>query len=214
MGGWLVMKKYLPIIAGVFALVAIVSFLRSCGLSEKYREQKLAYTELRAVTDADHAVQLLFIAERDKLIAQKDAEIVQYTERITTYQRQLSVLHTQLNELQNTEPPTTPEVESLPIVINLRGQVARLTEMFSVSQRIVSEENEIIKAWEVKFAAQVDISESWKKQYEDEHALRLACEGMNKTLENKVKTTRFRGKIWTAAALVAGGYAGYRLLTK
>jgi len=208
------MKKYLPIIAGVFALVAIVSFLRSCGLSEKYREQKLAYTELRAVTDADHAVQLLFIAERDKIITTQNEKIEGFVGQVTTYQRQLSVLHSQLEELQNTEPPTTPEIESLPIVINLRGQVSRLTEMFTLANSIIAEKDKIIKAWEVKFAAQVDISESWKKQYEDEHALRLACEGMNKTLESKVRTIAFRGKIWTAAALVAGGYAGYRLLTK
>ena len=208
------MKKYLPIIAGVFALVAIVSFLRSCGLSEKYREQKLAYTELRAVTDADHAVQLLFIAERDKIITTQNEKIEGFVGQVTTYQRQLSVLHSQLEELQNTEPPTTPEIESLPIVINLRGQVSRLTEMFTLANSIIAEKDKIIKAWEVKFAAQVDISESWKKQYEDEHTLRLACEGMNKTLESKVRTIAFRGKIWTAAALVAGGYAGYRLLTK
>ena len=208
------MKKYLPIIAGVFALVAIVSFLRSCGLSEKYQKQKLAYTELRAVTDADHAVQLLFIAERDKIITTQNEKIEGFVGQVTTYQRQLSVLHSQLEELQNEEPPTTPEIESLPIVINLRGQVSRLTEMFTLANSIIAEKDKIIQAWEVKFAAQVDISNSWKKQYEDEHTLRLACEGMNKTLESKVRTIAFRGKIWTAAALVAGGYAGYRLLTK
>jgi len=204
-------KHILAIIAIVCAVAAVVFCFRSCVVTEKYRKQKLAYTELRAITNADHRIQLDIIAEREKVITLQNEEITKYVGQVKVKDAKIKALSAQLDELQNVEP-SQPELENEPLVINLRGQVARLTEMFTLSQGVVADKDKIILAWEVKYNAQVDISLAWKKSYDEEHALRLSCESLNKALESRVGLFRLKGKVLTVATAITAGYIGYRLI--
>lgn len=199
--------KGLPVAVAIggMALLTLFALDRSCASNRALEKAKSDYAEQVRVLEADNAIKRDAILKAEETITQQDVAIGRLTSDIDTKNARITLLSGQLANIVGQEPSTTPEIESLPIVINLRAQVARLTEMFSVSQQLVSQENEIIKAWETKFAAQVEITSAWKARYDNEHTLRIACEG----LVGKYEHARKSG-IWKTVGYAAGAFAlGY-----
>jgi hypothetical protein len=69
------------------------------------------------------------------------------------------------------------------IVVNLKLQIVKHVERYSLAMGVIDRQEKQLKAWEIKYNAQVLISEaweresgSWKRQYEGEHALRLSLQ--------------------------------------
>jgi len=122
-----------------------------------------------------------------------------------------TALSARLAELISSEP-SQPELETQPLVINLRGQIKTLTDMFSLADKEIAVRDGIIRAWESKYNTQVDITEVWKRQYESEHNLRLMAEGLVKNLEGRVRIGTLRGRALTIVGAVVVGYVGYRLI--
>lgn len=149
-------------------------FLAAQGRIEGLSQEIRARSEANAILQAS--------------VAAKDAKI--------------TLLSGQLANIVGQEPPTTPEVESLPIVINLRAQVAKLSEMFALSEAASKEKDDIIYNWEVKFNSQVKITLEWVRRYEQENALRLAAESMFKMSQRQsTKTKIICGAIAVAAVI-------------
>ncbi|MBV6343484.1 hypothetical protein, partial [Candidatus Magnetobacterium casense] len=112
---------------------------------------------------------------------------------------------------ENAEP-SAPELESHPLVVNLRQQIDTLKGMFSLATATIADKDKEIALWEKKFAAQVEISEEWKANYNREHVLRLQAEGLFKMAEHKLNVSRSWGKVKSIATVAAAGVAAYALL--
>jgi len=196
----------------VIALVLFgVSTLRSCKLDKKYRGLKAAYETDKKITEADKALSVAHIEELNNAIGQMTSEVVRLSEEVLSKRKRISELSIQLDELISNEP-VQPELESQPLVISLRKQVSKLTEMYSLSQETVTLQTEEIAVLGGKFDAQVLISAEWKSMYDKERALRVNCEGLLKVCERRVsspwKTAR------TVAYGVAAGFVAGALISK
>lgn len=187
------------------ALLALFALDRSCVADRELAQAKADYEEQVRILEADNALKLDAIAAAERAIAQKDAQISASGIVIATKDRQITLLRSELAVIVVQEPPTTPEVESLPIVINLRAQVSRLTEMFSLSEAARAEQDKVIASWRDKYEAQVTISVAWKAQAENEHTLRVQAESLFKIYEHQRKMN-----IWKFVGYTAGAFAlGY-----
>ena len=203
------MKKLLPVIIAVLLVAAVIGWYKSFRADkvlaqerEKYRTMVVETEILKGQSDARIAELARQISAQSDIVSGLKADILVKNQRI-------SALSSQLDELQNTEPPTTPEIESLPIVINLRGQVARLTEMFNLSQEAGKLKDQTIIALENKFTLQVAITDEIVGQLDREHALRLASESLANRAISRYKSSKFLNK---AAIVAVAGAVAYGLL--
>jgi chromosome segregation ATPase len=195
-------KTLITAIVVIALVVSSLLALKSCQLDRKLRDMKLKYEAYRALAQAEYELSQEHIGELNAEIVARDKNISKLESSVAEKQALLHAVSAELAELQATEPPTTPDIEELPIVINLRGQVANLTRMFSLATDTINDKDMIIAEWKGKFAAQVTISEEWKNQYDNERALRVQSEEMFKTCERRLKLNKIVSK--TALVAVAG----------
>jgi len=204
-------KTILTAIVVIALVVFGVSTLRSCKLDKKYRDLKAAYETDRNIAEADKELSVAHIEELNNAIGQMTNEVVRLSEEVLSKRKRISELSNQLDELISNEP-VQPELESQPLVISLRKQVSKLTEMYSLSQETITLQTEEIAVLGGKFDAQVLISSEWQSMYDKEHALRVNCEGLLKVSERRVsspwKTVR------TVAYGVAAGFVAGALISK
>lgn len=198
--------KTIAIIA--LCVVASVFIFKSCRSDAKLKKAKAEYAEAKAVAEADNEASIHRIDELTNNISHMTNEISQLREDVKVKDSRIVALSTRLDELQNAEP-VQPELESEPLVINLRGQIAQLTEMFTISEQAGKLKDKEIELWAEKYAAQTAISAEWKKSYDNEHQLRLMSEGIVSGLESRVRGAKFLNKV--AVVAVAGAVA-YGLL--
>jgi hypothetical protein len=206
------MKTKVTAVLVIALAVCCFFWARSCKSDAALRQSKLEYAGYRAVAEADHEIQQGIIKQSLEVIAQQDTKIGQYIEEINTYHDEITNLSNRLDELQNGEP-NQPELETEPLVINLRGQIKTLTDMFSLAKQESEAKDRIILAWQDKYNAQVTISEAWKKQYDNEHALRVMAEDLFKSCEHSRKRSQLWGNVKAVAMGVAAGVA-VKVLTK
>jgi chromosome segregation ATPase len=201
------------VIAGIAVLVLIIYVGRSCSIGGKYSRLKAEYETYRAIAREDGA-------RMTALIETKTAEIRALTARIAAL-------------LEAASQPTEAEVEKDAEIAALKAQVAALEAQGDVAGALAAAKDEIAAwevrfsladerhrksifdlnaAWQAKYDAQVSISETWKKQYENEHTLRLVGEKLTGTLEGKVKRLQLVGKAKSIVVIAAAGYVGYTLL--
>jgi hypothetical protein len=134
------------------------------------------YAEMVRITEAEQCFARQRREELEADNAGKDVKIAQYVEKIQTYHAEITTLSARVEELQNAEPPTTPDIEAMPIVINLRGQVAALTQAFDLSQKEVTLQKQISAELWGKVSNLEKIADEWRGMYDREHALRVNCE--------------------------------------
>ena len=97
---------------------------------------------------------------------------------VETTTAQLRAAKATIADLQAQEPETTPEIEALPIVINLRAQVAQFSLALEAAESTIASQREeisLLKQDKMLLVAQAD---TWRAQYEREHALHLAAKGL------------------------------------
>jgi hypothetical protein len=196
----------------VVLVVLGIAQLRSCKLDKKYRDLKAEYETDRKVFEADHALSMGRIDELTNAIGQADETIVKKDAELLSKTKQLAQLSNQLDELVDNEPPTTPDIEAMPIIINLRGQLSKLTEMYIISGQTITLQSEEIAVLKGKCNTLESIGTEWKQSYDKEHALRVNCESLLKLSEKRVsnpwKTVR------NVAVGVAAGFVVGSLLKK
>jgi hypothetical protein len=186
-------------------LLALALLDQSCRSNVALKQAKSDYAELKRITEADHAIQQGIILKAEETIAQKDEEIVRLNASVAHKQTAINQLNARLAEVVGQEP-AQPELETQPLVINLRLQIKFLNGLVESNLGIIGDKDRIIQAWESRFNAQVDISEAWKKRYENEHALRVQAEKLFTKSEHARKSNRLTG---FAVGLGAGLIAGY-----
>ena len=191
------MKKLLtPAVTAALVVASLFLLTRNCGLATAYKDMRNSYNELKLITDADKKLSLAHIEQLNNAIVSADETIVQLQGVIRAKSVQVSGLSRELADLRAAEP-SQPELESQPLVISLRGQVSKLTEMFTLSQQTIADKDKIIFELGIPelvgivdgkkvFKYPVDSvtwalneqSRGWEKNYSGEHALRLSCENL------------------------------------
>jgi len=212
------MAKNIKWLVVALAALSILSLL--CALYQAFSGPSAKYLALKATYDqavkdaaAQHALDLSTIVLNTESIALKDAAIAEKEEKVTQYVGKVSTLAAELAALRDAEP-AQPELETQPLVINLRAQIGNLTKLYGVSLDIITAKDGIIADWSAKFDAQVTISETWKSAYERERRLRLTAEDLNKSLEHQGKVSRLYGKLTTAGLAAAGVYLIINAISK
>lgn len=199
------MKNTIVVILVIALIVCSFFAYRSCRSDSKLRKQLLKYEELKAQSEADHKLSLDRIDQLTKDIGHMTNEIVQLETDVAAKQKKITLLSDQLAAIVGQEPPTTPDIEAMPIVINLRAQVATLTEMFTLANGTIIDKDAIIARWERKYEAQVQISTEWKASYDREHILRVQAEDLFKACEHSKKVNKLWGNVKAVAMGIAAG---------
>jgi len=186
----------LVIMAGL--VVSAISITRSCTADARLQKAKHDYEESRRVWEADHEIMTNRVGQLTSAVGQKDETIGQLEHKVAQYVDKLRHTAQELSELQSAEP-VQPELETEPLVINLRGQVSKLTEMLSLSQQtITTQKQEIAELWG-KCELLTQIGDEWKGAYERERALRVQCEGLFGACEKRLKMSKSWGTVKTIA---------------
>jgi len=207
-------QKTIITIAVIACLIISVLFVaRSCRLDSKYQEMRLQYEGYRAIAEADHELMMKRIALLSGEIIMRDKAIAGLEEIILVKNQRIAEGSARLAELQNAEP-VAQELESHPLVINLRGQISQLTEMFTLSQNVVvAQRMEIDELWG-KCIALESIGTEWKQAYERQLALRVQAEELYEVCEQQLKMNTGWGTAKTVLIVVAGTYIVGNILKK
>lgn len=205
------MKTIITIAVIACLIISMLFVARGCSLDSKYRNMKLQYEGYRAIAEADHELMMKRIALLSGEIVMRDKAIAGLEEIILVKNQRIAVVSAQLAELQNAEP-VAPELEAHPLVINLRGQINNLTEMFTLSQNVVTTQRQEIEELGGKCIALESIGTEWKRAYERQLALRVQAEEVFKVCEQRLKMNRGLGTAKTVVIVAAGAYIGSRLL--
>lgn len=188
-------------------LLAGFAIDKSCVAGRELAAAKADYAERVRVLEADNAIKQGAILKAEEVITQQNLAIAQANADKAEKDRQILALKATLHDLQDAEPPTTPEVEALPIVINLRAQVSRLTAMFTLSEAKNGDKDRVIVSLQTIVAAKDDVIAAWRGQYENEHTLRVAAEGLFKKSEHARKSNSLVKKVALGVAAGAVIYA-------
>ena len=118
-----------------------------------------------------------------------------------------------IDYLKKHAPATTPEIEKLPVVVNLRAQVKALDKALADSEKAEAD----VKKSNVNLTQQLanddKIIADTLAKYNSEHSLRLSCEALSAAYKKAVKPSFF-GLIvqnWKQEIIVGAvcGVAGY-----
>jgi len=174
---------------------------------------RLQYEGYRAIAEADHELMMKRIALLSGEIVMRDKAIAGLEEIILVKNQRIAEVSARLAGLQNAEP-VAPELESHPLIINLRGQINNLTEMFTLSQNVVTTQRQEIEELGGKCIALESIGTEWKQAYEKEHALRVQAEEVFKVCEKRLKVNKGWGTAKTVLIVVAGTYIAGNAIRK
>jgi hypothetical protein len=203
------MKRVWPVALALLAAVAVGYYAdRSFNDRLAIKKAQADYAEAKKVYEADKELSLARIDELTSTVSHMTNAAAQYEAQAAQDQAQIASQADTIAALQAAEPPTTPEVESLPIVINLRAQVAAVTRAFNLSQNVVTTQGLEIKALKEKCVALEAIGDEWKAQAQREYALRVAAEGLAETAIKHRKTSKYLSYAGAGLAFVFGYLAG------
>ena len=176
---------------GVIVLIAGLCF-RSCNLYNQNSLLRGRYQELRRITNADHDILTKENSAKDKIIKNKTGEIADL--------------------LANADKPTESEKAKDKIIAEKEKEIARLKakgdykaalEQSQAENRAWSEKFTLAEerhkkdlfnlnaSWQIKFDAQVNISDGWKKDRDNEFRLRILAEKRIGGLESSLRWSRF-----------------------
>lgn len=195
-----------------FCVVGLLALIyQSCTVdatAEYYKGKYAAEMELRAAENDIHSAR---IEELLIVIEARDTEIESLIETRIENERERIVLLARIERLQ-AEEPVQPELETEPLVINLRAQILELTLVVDTQEQIIQGSNKIIFNLTEKYNAQVGISDSYRAMYENEKELhRLAIDRL-KIADRRIASLRFTGNAKNVLVVVAGGAIAYLLL--
>lgn len=186
------------------AVFILCGTCRQCNLTKKLKLAEEAYRQQVVATELLHK-------ESDALIAAKAREAAEAMARADTLAVDNAVLRQQVTaqagviaDLQAAEPPTTPEIEAMPIVINLRAQVKALTHGFSLAQQTIAQQDQEIRNLRLVIADQTIMLQEWEAKFNREQALRLSSESLSAMYKRRLTTFRLTGTVKT---VVIGGLA-------
>ena len=195
-----------------FCVVGLLALIyQSCTVdatAEYYKGKYAAEMELRA---AENDINLVEIERLNNIIIVKDKEITEKSNLLVARYETICTLVTENTRLKQIEP-AYPELESHPLVLNLRAQISSLEMVVAeFTLRDSDHESRYFNLTE-KYNAQVGISDSYRAMYENEKELhRLAIDRL-KIADRRIASLRFTGNAKNVLVVVAGGAIAYLLL--
>lgn len=193
--------KWVAIIGLVVACLALLDghnklSKKNRGLTDKADALVIESDALRKVLANERAFAEGVIKFKDGEIGQLQRDKVGLLGGMASKDRDIADLEDQLGGL----------TENVAIIANLKLQIVKRDERYSLALRVIDKQEGQLKAWEIKFNAQVLISEtwekeagSWKRQYEGECSLRLS-------LQKELGITKKGGKATLVAEAGVGIY--------
>lgn len=186
-----------------------------CGfhVRDRYSVAVGRYEEALKIAKADDAIkdkelkeQAVIIAEQDKVIAGILADAEKPSASDIEKDKAIAELVQKLHQLEISG-------DTIAQVDNLKAQVKAWAEKFSLAETRHSQGLfDLNAAWQVKFDAQVVISNVWKAKYESEAYLRSLAEKNWKTAETKLKWARTVSNVEKLIILGVGGKVIYDAL--
>lgn len=180
------LSKWVPwVLAAVFAIGLGLS-VRSCvgtkkalAVAEaKYSDASKLNAELQSALDKQIADSIALVKERDARIQVLEGEAIVLTERIHVLTGALDAAN---------EPPTTAEIEALPIVQYLRARDKMQEERFSLAMADNLKDHQVIDELKgIREAQDVAIA-AWKTKFDSEHSLRLKSEDLGVIKDKRIR---------------------------
>jgi hypothetical protein len=199
------------ILFGLIIALVLIGVYRGCMIStlrDQYNLLRGQYDALKKASDAAMKEALVYIkaqdariAEQTKLIEAKDIEIAARYRAIAGLQSSITVLEAEYATLTNKDV----------MIVNLRSQINIYKDKCLTFEGIIKDKNVIISSWIVKYVSEINISETWKKSYEDEHALLLVADQALSVQEKRLKSLSFGTNIKTIAIIAISGFIAYDL---
>jgi hypothetical protein len=202
------MKKHIPHVIIIIAILGIIFLsFRACSLYDRNSILKGQYDTLKKIAATDHAALTNEIGQLTNDNILKDKEIAQLRESIIIINTALAGKDQDLDAMRKSWAKLSVECQAA-----LQALDAKWEEKALLYEDAIRAEQDTTKLWIGKYNNAVKIGDGWKRDYENEHTLRLLGERRIGKLENSLRWSRFWKTGATALAVVAGGYVGYTLI--
>ncbi len=202
--------KWYAVGAGLLLCAAFFA-VRSCRIDDKYSVLKGENNILKEQVSAVEKVAIEQRAEADKVIAEKDKAIAESDKTIVGLKDSIGAKNAALAALDKNLAAAKTDAERVPI---LTSMVETWKGKYAALEGVVAEKDTQLAAWAVKYAQQVDISSTYRVQYEAEHRLRLSGETLLGKLETKYKVLKFTSSVKSMVVIATAGFIGYTLIKK
>ena len=196
--------KWRWVILALVLLTVAILVNRACTSDADSQYWKGQYDSLKEITDIESDILLADIDKLHGVIedAQKAIELLTITR--VEQERRINLLEFERQDLVESEP-SQPELESEPLVINLRAQIAKMSLVIYEQEQIIRGNDEIIFNLVEKYEAQLIISEDYKKLYENEQRLHFLAVKRLSVTENRVRGLRFGHSLKNAGFVIVIG---------
>jgi uncharacterized coiled-coil DUF342 family protein len=206
------MKRAIPWVIAIGLLVLALAAVDSCRnalkdlkeMRDKYNAQAKETDELKATHDAERAAYLAEIAAREERETALE-------EKVAAQVAEIKVQKATIAALQAAEP-VQPELEAEPLVINLRAQIREFSLALKKAEKAIEDQAKEIADLKLDKEALKKWGESWKADWEKEHALRLNAEANWHSVEKKYKRAQWGFSLkqlgWDAVFFGAGYFLG------
>ena len=203
--------KWVLIIPVLVVLTIFFLVNRSCTGDSEAQYWKGQYDILKAVTDIERDISLEDIeCEKEaKLAAQKEIELL-LVARVRDEQR-YKLLEAQRQKLI-IEEPVQPELETEPLVINLREQIKKMSLIVYEQEKIIQGNDKIIFNLTIKYQAQLKISDDYKLLYDGEKELHALAIKRLKISDKRITGLKFGGIVKTGTIAVVVGLLIFSVL--
>ena len=194
-------------------VVAMIGMARFCSDSrEKYWMRVAVHEQAMKAAAAEHAASLAEIKTLRADNVQKVSENVILKRAVVTANVTIAALNHTIDNLTSAEPSTTPDIEAIPIVINLRARVAKLTEGFSLAQATIWKQEKIIANLELVVKNTEKIAADWEADYNRSQGLLATERSLRLASEKKWSRVSIVAKVEAAIITGAGAYFGGKAL--
>jgi len=196
--------KWRWVILALVLLTVAILVNRACTSDAESQYWKGMYDSEKELSDIKSDILLADIDKLNGVIesAQKAIELLTITR--VEQERRINLLEFERQDLVESEP-SQPELESEPLVINLRAQIAKMSLVIYEQEQIIRGNDEIIFNLVEKYEAQLIISEDYKKLYENEQRLHFLAVKRLSVTENRVRGLRFGHSLKNAGFVIVIG---------
>jgi len=198
-------SKGIALLAAGLVVLLLLGFLadQACHvLPNKLKQSELKYEAYRAMSVEKDKISDAKIADLQAQLVESEKVEAVLNQTIETQKVQIQAQAQTIADLQAAEPPTTPEIEAMPIVINLRAQIKALVQGFSLAQQTIAEQEKLIVQLKMDKEILTGQVNEWIAKYNREHTLRLAAEGLYADSKKVLGLFRLSG---TAKDILIGG---------
>lgn len=163
------------------------------------------YDELAGQADAQHQVDLQAIADAQGAIEAQGAIIADILAQASHPTEAEQAKDVTIAALQKKVATLESQGDLAAALAASKAEVKAWAEKFTLAERRHQDStNALNSAWQVKFDAQAQISDTWQAAYDREHSLRLTAESILDKQTKKTKTDKWLRRGGYVLAFLAG----------